>query len=257
MLLNITNIQHFSTGDGPGIRTTVFFCGCSLHCPWCHNPETISGKEVTLYYEQIGITQKCGGAVDESIVAEELLWDREYYEESGGGVTLSGGEVLLQPFGAASLAKTMRENGVNVAVDTAGFAPKSAVEALAPLCDLWLYDIKTADKERFAAVCGGDLDTVVGNLRYLISEKKNVRVRVPLIPGFNTGEEEIDGIVRLVDSVGGETVDLLPFHRLGSSKYAAMGLEYAYRDTKTPDDETIGRIRSAFARHFEVKVEKH
>ena len=85
MSANITNIQHFSTGDGPGIRTTVFFCGCSLHCPWCHNPETISGEPVTLRYEAIGKSEVCGGAVDEQTIIDELLWDRDFYEESGGG----------------------------------------------------------------------------------------------------------------------------------------------------------------------------
>ena len=257
MAIRVTNIQHYSTGDGPGIRTTVFFAGYPLRCPWCHNPETISGKEVTLRYEATGKCETVGGETAIDGIVGELLWDKDYYDESGGGVTLSGGEVLLQVESAVEIAKQMRENGVHVAIDTAGAAPRRAIEALAPLADLWLYDLKTADAVKFAEVCGGEFAVVVDNLRYLVSRGANVRVRVPIIPGFNDGEEDVAALGDLIESVGGKTVDLLPFHRLGSSKYAAMGLEYAYADVTPPDDGTMERIRSALAPRFDVKVEKH
>ena len=257
MTARITNVQHFSTGDGPGIRTTVFFAGCSLRCPWCHNPETISGKVVTLCYEATGRRETVGGETAIDGIVGELLWDRDYYDESGGGVTLSGGEALLQPDAAARIAEAMRESGVHVAVDTAGFAPREAIERLAPLCDLWLYDVKTADGTKFASVCGGDLSVVVGNLRYLAEAGANVRVRVPLIPGFNDGGDDCEAIGDLVESLGLKTVDLLPFHRLGSAKYKAMGLEYVYADVKPQDKAQIEGIRAQFAKRFSVKVEKH
>ena len=101
ILLNISDIQHFSTGDGDGIRTTVFFKGCNLRCPWCHNPETISSKPQRL--NQGGHDKLCGRKLTVGEVASELMWDYEFYVESGGGVTLSGGEVMLQSQGAAAL----------------------------------------------------------------------------------------------------------------------------------------------------------
>ena len=257
MSVRITNVQHFSTGDGPGVRTTVFFCGCPLRCPWCHNPETVSGKPVTLRYEATGRCETVGGEADEAAVIAELLWDKDYYDESGGGVTLSGGEVLMQPDAAARIAGAMRESGVHVALDTAGFAPREAVEKLAPLCDLWLYDVKTADAAKFAAVCGGDLTVVAANLRCLVETGANVRVRVPLIPGFNDADGDLEAIGDLVESAGCRAVDILPFHRLGSAKYEAMGLDYAYRDATPPDDETVERARGIFARRFDVRVERH
>ena len=257
MSVRITNVQHFSTGDGPGIRTTVFFAGCSLRCPWCHNPETIPGKPVTLRYEATGRCETVGGEVDEKTVVDELLWDKDYYDESGGGVTLSGGEVLLQPDAAARIAEAMRENGVHVAIDTAGFASRESLMKLAPLADLWLYDVKSADAAKFAAVCGGELSVVVDNLRYLTESGANVRARVPLIPGFNDAGGDLEAIGDLIESVGCRAVDVLPFHRLGSAKYAAMGLDYAYKNTPPPEAGTLERARKIFARRFEVTIERH
>ena len=235
----------------------MFFSGCSLRCPWCHNPETIGGKEVTLRYKTTGRCETVGGEVCIDKIVGELMWDKDYYDESGGGVTLSGGEALLQVDAAASIAEAMREAGVHVAIDTAGFAPREAVERLAPLADLWLYDIKTADAAKFAEVCGGDLSIVVGNLRFLAEAGANVRVRVPLIPGISDGRGELEAIGKLVESLGLRTVDLLPFHRLGSSKYEAMGLEYAYKDVLPPDSDTVERAQAVFAPGFDVKVERH
>lgn len=257
MCARITNVQHFSTGDGPGIRTTVFFAGCALRCPWCHNPETIPGTPVTMRYEATGRCESVGGEVDEDTIVRELLWDKDYYDESGGGVTLSGGEALLQSDSAAFIAGAMRERGVHVAVDSAGYAPRAAVEKLAPLCDLWLYDVKSADGVKFAAICGGELDRVVANLRYLASVGANVRVRVPVIPGFNDSDEDAEAICDLVEDVGLGTVDLLPFHRMGAAKYRAMGQVYAYADVRPPDDREIKRLFDIYSRRFDVKVESH
>ena len=255
MLLNISNIQHYSTGDGEGIRTTVFFKGCSLRCPWCHNPEGIEKKPVELNYKN-GRREIAGRLVEARIAADEVLWDRDFYEESGGGATLSGGEVLLQADGAAELCAYLRNEGVSVFIDTAGAVPFTEIEKVLPFADAFLYDLKTADEKKFADVCRGDLMLVISNLRSLLNAGADVRIRIPLIPGFNTDEDDIDGICELLDGLGITKVDLLPFHRLGSAKYEALGLAYAYSNVGPLGGKELERIASRCAGRFSVRIEK-
>ena len=255
MLLNISNIQHFSTGDGEGIRTTVFFKGCPLRCPWCHNPEGIAAKPVELCYKN-GRRDIAGRIVEASIVADEVLWDRDFYDESGGGATLSGGEVLLQPEGAAQLAAILRGAGVSVFIDTSGAVPFSAFEAVAPYASAYLYDVKTADGGKFRDVCGGELSDVISNLRSLLDAGADVRVRIPLIPGFNTDNGDVDAICALLASLGVTKADLLPFHRLGSAKYEAMGLRYTYAATEPLRGAALDAVAERFARKIGIRIEK-
>ncbi|MBR4865258.1 MAG: glycyl-radical enzyme activating protein [Clostridia bacterium] len=255
MELNISNIQHFSVGDGEGIRTTVFFKGCALRCPWCHNPETIDFAPAALSYPKLGKTEVRGKKMTVEAVMAEILEDRDFYAESGGGVTLSGGEVLLQAEGAYALARAAKEAGIPVFVDTAGFAPQAALEALHPVTDCWLYDYKTADPEAFRRVVGGELDRVRDNLAFLLSKGANVRIRIPLIPGFNTAAEEIEAIKADLKALGVRAVDLLPFHRLGSGKYTAMGMEYAYREVEPQTKAELAAIRKQYEDVFAVTVD--
>ena len=255
MELNISNIQHFSVGDGDGIRTTVFFKGCALRCPWCHNPETLSAAPTTLSYPKLGKTEVRGRRMTVEAVMKEILEDVDFYAESGGGVTLSGGEVLLQAKEAAALACEIKAAGISLFVDTAGHAPREAVEALLPHADTWLYDYKTADPAAFRQVIGGDLALVRDNLAFLLSTGANVRIRIPLIPGFNTDESAVNAIITDLLTLGVKGVDLLPFHRLGSGKYAAMGLEYAYRNTQPMTPREIAEIQKRYQVYFSTHVE--
>ncbi|MBR5869058.1 MAG: glycyl-radical enzyme activating protein [Clostridia bacterium] len=255
MELNLSNIQHFSVGDGDGIRTTVFFKGCGLHCPWCHNPETIDFAPTILTYPELGKTEVRGSSMTVEAVMTEILEDADFYAESGGGVTLSGGEVLLQADGAFALAKAAKDAGLSVFLDTAGFAPRAAVEKLQPVVDCWLYDYKTADPAAFRQVIGGEMEPVRENLRFLLNAGANVRIRIPLIPGFNTGEESIEAIKRDLKGLGVRSVDLLPFHRLGSGKYTAMGLVYSYREVEPLTADRVEDIRARYEEFFTVTVE--
>ncbi len=184
--LNISDVQHFSLGDGPGIRTTVFFKGCGMHCPWCHNPETWSSDPQTLNYRNLKEPKRCGRLVAHEELFIELVADKKYYEESGGGVTFSGGEVMLQAEAAAELAKLIKEAGISLYIDTAGSVGYGAFRWLNPFADAYLYDIKTADPVKYSEVTGGDMELILDNFRALRREGKTVRVRIPLIPGFNT-----------------------------------------------------------------------
>lgn len=256
MTLNVSNIQHFSVGDGPGIRTTVFLKGCHLRCPWCHNPETLSPKPQELYFRQANkrVTYGKHMALDE--VMEEALEDEAFYRASGGGVTVSGGEPLLQSEAVAGLLGRLRERGISTLIDTAGDVPWESFERVRELTDIFYFDFKTGSEEKYAAVVGGDMSRICGNLRRLIAAGSTVHVRIPLIPDFNTAEADCRDICERLTAVGVSRVDLLPFHRLGSAKYEALGRKYPYADTHPQSRAEINAIKAIYETHFQVTVEK-
>ncbi len=254
-MLNVSCIQRFSVGDGPGIRTTVFLKGCDLRCPWCHNPENLSALPQTLFYPRTGRSVSYGVLMTTDEIIREVMEDEPFYRAGGGGVTLSGGEPMLQPEGAAELACALKERDVPLLIDTAGSVPWSAFELLAGSAQMYYYDIKTANAALYREVIGADPELVVGNLRRLIANGEIVHARIPLIPGFNMTEDNCAAIADLLRDAGAKYVDLLPFHRLGCGKYAAMGLDYPYRDTLPPTRDETERIADIFRRDLTVTIE--
>lgn len=254
-MLYLSNIQHFSVGDGEGIRTTVFLKGCNLRCPWCHNPENLSKEPVTLRYPATGRVETLGRSATVRSLLPELLEDRAFYDESGGGVTFSGGEAMLQAEALAPLVRLLREQGVSSLVDTAGCVPYSAFRALNPYASGYLFDLKTADPARYRAI-GGDLALVKDNLRRLLADGMAVTVRIPLIPDLNTSQQEIRRICEVLRDLEIDRAELLPFHRLGSAKYEAMGLAYAYRDRPPLAGDALRRIKEIYGRYLTVKTEE-
>ena len=254
--LNISDIQHFSVGDGPGIRTTVFLKGCNLRCPWCHNPETISPAPVTLTYAKAGKTITYGRSVTVEDVVAEVMEDLDFYRESGGGVTVSGGEPLLQAEAVAALAKSLQEKGISVLLDTAGCVSWSRFEAVLPYVDTVFFDWKTSDPVFMKERVGGDLPLIKENLPRLLQTGKDVHIRIPLIPAINTTEEALTAIAADLRETGARTVALLPFHRLAAGKYEAMGLDYPYRDTSPLPAEEVSRAAAHLSEFFTVYTEK-
>lgn len=255
MYLTISNIQHFSTGDGKGIRTTVFFKGCNLHCPWCHNPENLTAAPSVMHYRAIRKTEVLGRQLTVEEILPELLEDRDFFLQSGGGVTVSGGEAMLQVDGVAELAERLGEYGVPVLVDTAGCVPQEAFEKLNPLVEGYLFDFKTADAGRYREI-GGDLATVSRNLARLLAEGVNVQLRIPVIPDFNDDRASVLKICEHLKGLGVERVDLLPFHRLGSAKYEALGLEYAYKNRPPFSEDALGELVWLYSEYVKVTVER-
>ena len=253
--LNVSHIQRFSTGDGPGIRTTVFLKGCGLHCPWCHNPETVSPDHQELFYEKTGKTVPYGTIMPPSEVAADLIEDAEFYKASGGGVTVSGGEPMLQCEGVAELAKLLKAEGINVIIDTAGNVPWSSFETVLPYVNDYYYDIKTGSPAKYADIVGGSLALIENNLRKLVLIGANVTARIPFIPGINDSDAELRQIAEIVSSAGVRHADILPFHRLGSAKYEAMGLEYKFRNTRPPEKEDVKRAADIIGQYVETGIE--
>ena len=253
--LNVSNIQHFSTGDGPGIRTTVFLKGCNLRCPWCHNPETISPSLQILNFKAACRTQSYGEKMSMERLLGELIEDEDFYRAGGGGVTFSGGEPLLQAAGVAKAAGALQARGISVVVDTAGCVPWECFAAVLDVVDLFYFDYKTPDPEIYRKVIGGDRGRVFDNLCRLIESGAKVHVRVPLIPGINTSEGDCTRMCEQLRRAGVTRVDLLPFHRMGLGKYEALGLPYAYADVQPLTPSEVAAIAEIYKQHFEITVE--
>jgi pyruvate formate lyase activating enzyme len=216
------NVQKFSLHDGPGIRTTVFLKGCPLRCPWCANPES----------RRPGVQTARDGAVygrETTVEAllPKLMQDEAFYRESGGGVTLSGGEPLFQPAFALALLARLRREGIHTALETTGFARADVFARAIALADCFLFDLKHPDAERHLRITGVPLAPILANLRAAIAAGKQPLVRIPVIPGYNDSAEAAQGFAALLISLGIRRVELLPFHQFGEKKHAALGLAYA------------------------------
>ena len=225
----VFNVQNFSTGDGKGIRTTVFLNGCNLHCPWCHNPECFNSKK----------------EVSTEEIMEKILHDKAYYEMSGGGVTLSGGEPLLRFNECTELMETIKKQDLHISLDTALCVKIPDFDKLTSLVDTFLVDLKTMDKEKMEFVIGGNLEQYCTNVSELKKRNAEVVFRLPLIPGFNTDDKSIEENAAFINKYGYK-VSFHPFHRMGSSKYRELGMDYLYKDTPLLTKEEVAAIKAKY-----------
>jgi pyruvate formate lyase activating enzyme len=252
----IFNIKRYAIHDGPGIRVTFFLKACPLACWWCHNPEGIDGEiqEIERVH-RIGekkFTRK--EKVGQYYKPEELLEiarkDLVFMEESGGGVTFSGGEPLVQHSFLSETLRLFRDEGIHTAVDTSGYASRQVADEIIPLADLFLFDIKHLDPLRHKEFTGVSNELILDNYKYILERAKKVIIRIPLIPGFN---DDALHLAALRDFVRGgqqggniQRIDLLPYHRIGSSKYKTFGQEYRMKDIKQPTAERMDELKDFF-----------
>lgn len=188
--------------------------------------------------------------------------DAPFYATSGGGVTLGGGEVLMQPEAAANLLLGCKQRGINTAIETCGYAKPEVVIKVAEFTDLFLYDIKHAHPQRHYELTGVRNDVILSNLGLLLNNRYNVKVRVPLLRGVNDGEAELHDLVRLLEPYQGfknfKGIDLLPYHKLGVNKYTQLNLEYQIREDPGLNDARLEQVESIIKRHgFPVSVVRH
>ena len=279
-------LKRFAVHDGPGIRTTLFLKGCPLSCLWCHNPEGISYKrEIALYTHKCISCKKCLSVCTEnaqlfesrSIDREKCLLcgacedaclngaitvfgremtvqdafnavteDKDFYLSSGGGVTVSGGECLMQADFVQELLKLLKEDGIHTAVDTCGYVPKDAFTKVMPYTDVFLYDIKAFSEETHIKCTGKSNKLIWDNLKHITDNGKKCIIRFPLIPEYNDFEAELIA-KKLSEFKNIEAVDVLKYHNFSSSKYEALSLKNTMPQVEMPTDEMHKNIKSLFA----------
>ena len=271
----VFDIQRSSFVDGPGIRTTVFMKGCNLRCRWCHNPESQSGKVQMMFYKHKctgcgkcaevcknhlescdfcgkcviycpgDARQICGKTYTADELIKELVKDKSFYEASGGGVTFSGGECMLQVDFLCEILKLCRENGIHTAVDTAGYVPWEGFERVMPLSDMFIYDVKAYTDELHREGVGVSNKLILDNLTKLSKNfKGEILVRTPVMPGYNGTDEEMGKIAAFVKGLGITNVELMPYHKMGEHKYDALGMDVTVYEI--PSSEDIARWRGMF-----------
>lgn len=253
----IFDIERNSFVDGPGIRTTVFFKGCNLKCKWCHNPESQNFKKEILFYKNKctgcgrcknlivddenffcfnDAKEICGKEYTVDEVFNEIIKDKTFYETSGGGVTFSGGECMLQIDFLLEILKKCRENGIHTAIDTAGNVPWRSFEKILPYTDLFLYDIKCFSEDLHIEGTGVSNKRIIENLKKLSDNfDGDIIIRIPVITGFNDDIVEIQKIADFLKDIETKSVELLPYHKMGEHKYAALDMQTQTYDIPTKD----------------------
>ncbi len=235
---NIFKIQRYSIHDGPGIRTTLFFQGCPLSCPWCHNPESqeMPGK---ISLEEM-----------DQLVAElmkEIEKDMIFYDDSGGGVTFSGGEPLSQPQLLLRLLTQCRDKEIHTCLDTSGYSDSETLLSISPKADLILYDIKLIDEKAHKTLTGKSVFPVLNNLKLLSDHKANVRIRFPLIPKMTDSKDNIAQVISfLMENTGYRDIHILPFHKAGEGKYTGLNIQNHMKDTAVPPPERVAKVKEQF-----------
>jgi len=289
----ILNIQRFSTEDGPGIRTTVFFKGCPLRCVWCSNPESQEREEEIAHRdslcigcgtcmevcparaieawpesEGLGVSidrsrcTRCGECVKACVhgamitygstmtvgeVFAEVMKDSSYYKTSGGGVTASGGEPLMQADFVAELFRQCRRMGIHTALETSGYGSRDACMTVCREADLVLFDLKVLDPAEHKRLTGRTNEVILRNFEWLVESGVPVRVRVPVIPGENDDAANIKAIAGYVaESDHDIQVDIIPYHGYGEGKYLMLGREYELSGLSRPNDHYLENIAKIF-----------
>lgn len=180
-------------------------------------------------------------------VMSELVRDRVFFEESGGGVTFSGGEPFMQPAFLRSLLEACRGEGISTAVESCGMTDQGELLGMADKVDLFLYDVKLMDQARHGEVTGVGNETILANLAALAEAHAHVIIRFPVIPGVTDGSENVSLMVAMMHRLGLREIDLLPYHRIGTDKYRRLGRPYEMAELQLPSAEAMGNIRRMFA----------
>ncbi len=291
----IFNIQKYSVNDGPGIRTTVFFKGCPLRCWWCHNPEGLENAGQIVIYENrcshcghcravcpfsdewntktncpttcnvcgacvkacpSGARQQIGRTISVEEVMREIRKDRLFYDDSGGGVTFSGGEPFVQPVFLLALLDRCRNESIHTAVDTSGFCSASDLHNAAKYTDLFLYDLKLMDDQRHSYYTGQSNRTILDNLKSLSAVHSNIWLRIPIVPGITDDDANIDAIAELAATLPYvRQIHLLPYHNTASAKLNRLGLTNPLENLAAPEPLCLERLRDRIAdRGLTVKI---
>ena len=226
--------------DGPGTRLTVFLSGCPLRCLYCHNPDTLAMKD--------------GKPVTADEILARIARYRGVFRATGGGLTLSGGEVLMQPAFAARILRGAKELGIHTALDTSGYLGSHATDAMLDDTDLVLLDVKSGDPETYKRVTGRELEPTLafGERLARKTDGPEIWLRYVLVPGLTDDVDNVEAVARYAASLEAirpgviARVEVLPFHQMGRAKWEAIGRTYELDDTPAPSPELVERVRGQF-----------
>ncbi len=257
----IFDIKRFAVHDGPGIRTTVFFKGCPLRCWWCHNPESFdmkpikASKRVILGDKIFDDCEIIGRDYSLEELMVEISKDEVFYKESGGGVTFSGGEPLLQFDFLLALCHQCRQKAISVTLDTSGYTDQETFKKILPEVDIFLFDLKIMDETNHKRYAGSSNQKILKNLKLAAESGKRTIIRYPLIPGINDDQDNIEAMAAEMKNLCLTEINILPYHRIAGDKYQRLNLEEKLPDLEEPDDAQIERVREFFAgKGFTVKI---
>ena len=233
-LASIHSWELVTAVDGPGTRLTVFFSGCPLRCVYCHNPDTMEMRR--------------GQDVELDELVRRIKRYRRVFASSGGGITLSGGEVLMQPAFARNVLAAAKAMGVHTAIDTSGYLGAVADDSFLDNVDLVLLDVKSGTEESYKALTGRPLQPTLDFGNRLAARGTSIWIRFVVVPGWTDSEENVEAIAENIAPWKHvvERLEVLPFHNMGQDKWDALGMEYKLRDAQPPSKETVERVREQF-----------
>jgi pyruvate formate lyase activating enzyme len=253
----VFDIKRYAIHDGPGIRTTVFLKGCPLRCPWCHNPEgqnpdpetmvsVLRGK--ALY--GAGETKIVGRVMEVEEVMVEIEKDLLFFDESGGGVTFSGGEPLAQPDFLTSLLEICKERNVHTCLDTCGYASSEVFCSVIDNVNLFLYDLKIMNDREHQKYTGVSNRLILENLKALDAQGKKVVIRFLVIPGITDTKENISETIDFIASLKTiRDVSLLPHHRIAGQKYKRLRRKNEMEDVPSATPKRMAAVGAEFERY--------
>lgn len=245
----VFDIQRAALHDGPGIRTVVFLKGCFLRCLWCHNPESWDPQpQLAMRPGASGEIQNFGREMTVAEIMQIVLRDRIYYEESRGGITLSGGEPTLQFDFCRALLAAACEHNIHTCLDTSGHNSREAFTELLPLVDLFLFDFKLTDSQAHLRWTGAGNELILDNLNFLYRSGAGILLRCPILPGINDDREHFQAIAALNKKYPRlRGIEILPYHETGNYKFALLGMDNPNLPTHVPSEEEQLQYRQALA----------
>ncbi|MDA3881467.1 MAG: glycyl-radical enzyme activating protein [Prolixibacteraceae bacterium] len=257
----VFDIKRFAVHDGPGIRTTVHMKGCPLRCTWCHNPEGIAPepvevlKEIRMGNRTFHQKETVGKHFTVGELYADLIKDRVFWDESGGGVTFSGGEPLMQHDFLLEILTLLKENGIHTALDTSCLTSLSLLKEIVPLTDVFLADLKTLNDEEHIRFTGVSNRSIIQNIEWILQHGYAARLRIPVVPGVNFNDNSLQEFLKFVSNKPFESIDLLPFHSIASAKYKRFGMENAMHDVPSLSREALSEWKAAFEKeNFNVNI---
>ena len=251
----IFSIKRYSIHDGPGIRVTFFMKGCPMNCLWCHNPEGISPlPETVVQINRVGDREFCyneeaGKYYTIDTILGILDKEKVFMNQSKGGVTFSGGEPMMQFEFLLEALKACKSNGYHTAVDTSGYSSTEKFKSIMPFTDLFLLDIKHLDEAKHIQSTGVSNTGILDNYRFLLKSGKDIMVRIPVIPGFNDDPDNLERLRLFISATKTQSlkkINLLPFHKIGSSKYKRFNIPYRMGNVEPPAKEKMQKMKEFF-----------